>query len=454
MITTCRRLKKDRRGISNIIVLALSLVIILAIVSDIVLWNYEMNQVDWEKMKEDINITNIEAITHSSWFTAQIEYTLGNGTKIDGTYLDTKIVDDNFESIAETDVGAINLTLINNESFETDWPPASWSITPGSNWNKESNYQLDGTYSADFDGQSGGRSGYLSSPIMDCSDADAIYVDFWWQDRGLDDGDFILEYYDGSTWDTYQDFNLLESGAGGHQYTETVTDSQYFVSNFQIRWWANNIWSGQTACVDSVTVKKSVVGDTYSSDINGAFFVNLSAYPVEFIQTVEIQLRYRADDSLEEWYLQAYDWTTSEYSDIGFNSTAGHTPTTGWDYYAVNLTNLWQSYVHSNGTINVRFVDQGIDSELTVVNIDFLGVRVKIDGTQFTLENEGPLTVHMVALWIINSTHHQRYELELFANAAAAKNYSRYDIELPTGSYAVKIVTERGNVAVYSGTEN
>ena len=47
-----RRLRRDRRGISNVIVVVLSLVIILAIVSNIVLWNYEMNQVDWEKMKE------------------------------------------------------------------------------------------------------------------------------------------------------------------------------------------------------------------------------------------------------------------------------------------------------------------------------------------------------------------------------------------------------------------
>jgi high-affinity Fe2+/Pb2+ permease len=68
---TCRRFKRDRRGISNIIVITLSLVIILAIVSNIVLWNYEMTQMDWEKMKENISIN--EAATHSSWLTAQSE---------------------------------------------------------------------------------------------------------------------------------------------------------------------------------------------------------------------------------------------------------------------------------------------------------------------------------------------------------------------------------------------
>ncbi|MCW4016204.1 MAG: hypothetical protein NWF06_07535 [Candidatus Bathyarchaeota archaeon] len=66
---TWRRFKRDKRGVSNVIVVALSLVIILAIVSDIVLWNYEMTQVDWEKMKENINITNVESVKKESEFT-------------------------------------------------------------------------------------------------------------------------------------------------------------------------------------------------------------------------------------------------------------------------------------------------------------------------------------------------------------------------------------------------
>ena len=68
-ITTCRRLRKDRRGISNVIVIALSLVIILAIVTDIILWNYDMNQVDWEKMRESVIITSAQNVTSGSQFT-------------------------------------------------------------------------------------------------------------------------------------------------------------------------------------------------------------------------------------------------------------------------------------------------------------------------------------------------------------------------------------------------
>ena len=449
---TCRRLRKDRRGVSNIIVVVLSLLIVLAIVSNIVLWNYEMNQLDWEKMREEVSITNVESVTNSSWFNVQKEYMVNTGSITGGTYVDTKAVDGSFESfIEEVGSGSSNVTLIGAESFEEYWwPPSGWSET--GNWAKESDYVIDGSYSADFDGWSGGRSGYLTSPIMDCSDADTIYVDFWWYDSGLSNNEFLIEFYDGHTWDTYQDLNQLESGNGWHHYTEAVTDSQYFVSNFQVRWRANGLWRGITGCVDLVNIKKSAGSGLYSLDFTGQFNIDLSTYPLEYIQTVELQLRYRADDLAENWYLKAYNWTASAYSDVGFNSTMGHTPTTGWDDYAVNLTDVWQSYVNSNGTISVKFVDQNGDSDQTSVDIDFLGVRVKIDGTQFTFENDGGLTVHLVSLWVINSTSHQRCDVNVFVNSAGARNYIRCDASLPTGSYTVKAVTERGNTAVYSGS--
>jgi hypothetical protein len=188
----------------------------------------------------------------------------------------------------------------------------------------------------------------------------------------------------------------------------------------------------------------------YQLDMTGTFIIDLSTSPLEYIQSLEIQTRYRAGDSAEKWYLKAYNWETSTYSDIGFNSTVGHTPTTGWDYYAVNLTTVMNSYIHSNGTIKIKFVDQGADSTQTPVDVDFLGVQVKMAGTQFTFENTGGLTVHLVSLWLVNSTDHQHHEINIFINSAATRNYVRYDIDWTTVNYTVKVVTERGNVAVYS----
>jgi len=290
-----RRLKQDKRGASTIVAVALSLVIIVVIVSNVVLWSYEMNQLDWEKMNEDITITDVSRITNSSWFVAQSEYMVNEGSHINGTYEDTESAE---EGLWET--------------FKERQPP--------------------------------------------------VRLDF-----------------------------------------------------------------------------------------NGTFIIDSSTWSLTYIQTIEIQLRYRASDSGERWYFKAYNWATERYSDDGFNSTVGHMPTTEWRYYAVNLTDQWRSYVRDDGTIYVKFHDESPDlpPNRTSIDIDFLGMRAVIDGTCFTFRNEGSVTLHMVSLWIINSTLHQRYDIDLIVNSAETYSYIRADISLTSGSYAVKVVTERGNKAVY-----
>ncbi len=190
----------------------------------------------------------------------------------------------------------------------------------------------------------------------------------------------------------------------------------------------------------------------YRLDVNGTFIIDVSAYPLWSISTVEIQLRYRASDSVENWHLKAYNWTTNAFSDSGFNSTTGHKPTMGWDNYAVNLTDQWRSYVQDDGTMRVEFCDEGNDAVRTTVDIDFLGVRIVASGTRFTFRNEGAPTSHLVSLWIINSTNHQRYDTNIIVNSGETLNYTRADISLPSGQYTVKVVTKRGNIAVYLGS--
>jgi hypothetical protein len=258
-----------------------------------------MNQLDWEKMKEDISITNVERVNSSSWFTAQSEYTVNAGNSVNGTYIDTQTINDQGENFTEA--------------------PTTLSHNP-------------------------------------------------------------------------------------------------------------------------------------SLDIDGTFAIDISTYPLAYVQTIEIQMRYRASDAGDTWYLKAYNWSSSTYNDSGFNSTAGQTPTTGWNYYVVNLTNKWRSYVQDNGTIYVKFMDEGADSNQTTIDIDFLGVRADVDGACFTFKNEGPLTSQLVSLWIINSTIHQHYNINVFVNSADTETYLRVDIPLPNGQYTVKVVTELGNEAVYSGS--
>ena len=159
----------------------------------------------------------------------------------------------------------VNTTLIGQESFEGTWPPTGWSET--GRWNKENDQSNDGEYSADFDGWRWGRSGDLDTPDLDCSDVDVIYVDFWYRDEGCEDGEFLLQYYTGVSWDTIADLGSTASEYQWLHYQEKVTDSQYFKSNFRIRWSAVDIEGGKSAYVDSVTVKKEGNEVNYKLDL-------------------------------------------------------------------------------------------------------------------------------------------------------------------------------------------
>jgi len=189
--------------------------------------------------------------------------------------------------------------------------------------------------------------------------------------------------------------------------------------------------------------------NTYMFDAVGTFVLDVATYPSAYLKTLEMQIRYRASDSFENWFLKTYNWTNGQYSDAGFNSTIGHLPTVTFEYYTVNLTDKWQSYISANGTIRVKFCNINPDANQTIIDIDFIGVRAVVDGTSFTIKNNGASTIHVVSLWIINSTLHKRYDVNLFVNSGETVSYIRVDIPLPTENLA-KIVTERGNIAVFS----
>jgi len=656
-------------------------VIIVVIVSNIVLWSYEMNQLDWQKMNEDITITDVTKVTNSSWFVAQSEYTANLGSRTSGTYPDTQIDDGSFETFREglttfeygyafkssdTRVSTTSGTPINdseavlNISLDTDshifiiYNAGNKDNSAEDQGGKGCAINVDGEDKA-FSWQSpyavdnpnsvtvvwaaflsagshtiqgrlfANRPGYTvgidtrqivaywfptvvakyvrstvsvtttsTTPVDDTeavlnatSDEDSVVLIFYnaGNQRGSAEpleGKGITINIDGSDiatkeWQSpysNQDANsatvvyatLLTAGShtvkgrffsisgqtttiderqliafcfptdsvtyGFEESTTSVStasgspvddteailnttptassDSLIIYTGGNLygvaecrqgkgilvsvdgtdksnssSWQAphalnyadsvTSLWSEQLAAgshtiqgrffsnnpgsvTPTVTISHrqllilafSTSAANYRLDLNGAFTVDLSTYPLDYIETVEVQMRYMAGDAGEKWVLKAYNWTSSMYSDSGFNSTAGHTPTTGWDYYAVNLTDQWSSYLQDNGTVYVKVVDEGTDSARTIIDIDFLGIRVKIDGTRFTFKNEGSVTLHMVSLWIINSTLHQHYDMDVVVNSAETYSHIRADISLASGSYTVKVVTERGNKAVYS----
>ena len=177
--------------------------------------------------------------------------------------------DSTYDTLTEENTASTsNTTLIDAESFEGTWPPTGWIETDA--WNNETDQAYYGTSSADFDGPLfGTSSGDLDTPDLDCSDANAIYVGFWYRDDGLDADDFLLKYYDGSNWDNIVDLGSTTQENQWLHYQQKITDSRYFVSTFKVRWSAVSVGSlyGEHIYVDLVTVKKEVGLYNYELDL-------------------------------------------------------------------------------------------------------------------------------------------------------------------------------------------
>jgi hypothetical protein len=196
---------------------------------------------------------------------------------------------------------------------------------------------------------------------------------------------------------------------------------------------------------------KVTTSDIYRLGISNDFAIDLSKYPLDHVDGVELFIRYNATEAAEKWFLEAYNWTALDFSNAGFNSTKGNSPLLGeWNEYALSISENWRSYVRDDGILRIRFFDEGLNTNQTIVGIDFFGVRAIIDGARFDLKNAGPVTAHVISIWIVNLTAHQRYDANIFINAGEETVYVRADVTLPENSFIAKIVTERGNIAIFA----
>jgi len=302
MLLRTTLLRHDRRGVSNVIVAMLSLVLIAIVVSNVILWSYQMNELDLERMQEKINVSNATRVTRSPLSTPITDYTITAGSKIGGSYTLTKTLDNVGERFRE---------------------------------------------------------------------------------------------------ERTQIFNAF-----------TVTTSE-----------------------------------TYRLCLNNDFKMDLNAYPLSYIRGIEILTRYNTTVDSEKWFLRAFNWSSSDFEVLDIQ---GNQPIANqWNDYAANVTNQWEDYVNSDGTIRLEFADQGNGTDQATIEIDFQGVRVIIDGTSVRLKNSGQYSAHIVAIWITNSTDHQRYSASLFINSGEETEYLRVELNLPEGNFTTRVVTEKGNIAVF-----
>ena len=138
-----------------------------------------------------------------------------------------------------------------DDGFEGAWD-ANW--THGAGWVEDTSVYAHGLAAA-----KGNTSGTFTCVDLDANYATAIYVDFWFRKKGTEATDFTLYYYNGTT--DSNDLIAELDGLGGHNewlhYTDTITDTNYFVPNFRIEFDAT-LGGGEDVWVDDVYVTKEI----------------------------------------------------------------------------------------------------------------------------------------------------------------------------------------------------
>ncbi|MHC4739925.1 MAG: putative Ig domain-containing protein, partial [Planctomycetota bacterium] len=173
-------------------------------------------------------------------------------------------------------------TILLDDGFEDTVWDANWNdITH--NWLKST-----GEYHSDSASAwaKQGNTGYFTCDALGASDANAIYVDFWVMTDRMESGDIELYYYNGTTYNFIADLSNLGGNNEWLHYTDTIIDSQYFVSNFQIRFnatpddnkedvWVDDviitkeiIFTGVAPSITSTPVIKATVNELYSYDVD------------------------------------------------------------------------------------------------------------------------------------------------------------------------------------------
>ena len=93
-----------------------------------------------------------------------------------------------------------------------------------------------------------------------------------------------------------------------------------------------------------------------------------------------------------------------------------------------------------------------VDMNKNQENLSLTNAASTMGEVDLKLTNSSPETVHIVAVWVTSSTVHTRYPVDLFLNSGEATANLFENINLPSGNFVAKVVTERGNVAIYSSS--
>ena len=148
--------------------------------------------------------------------------------------------------------------FLSNESFEGSFPPFGWSTDDSTTWCKSNVNPYVGTYSMRCNGSAAAGASYIRTPYCNLYDDEHCFFSFKVYNSGADTGEFIMQLYDGTDWDTVLDLGNYYPSAGWNYYRYDMyprfTNEQYFHDNFALRFYESSLDAGEYVYVDDFTL--------------------------------------------------------------------------------------------------------------------------------------------------------------------------------------------------------
>jgi hypothetical protein len=442
----------------------LSLILVAIVVGNVFLWQFQMNQADWERMQEKVEILDVISATStaSTWYRVrhnitgssagaqanyQVSITIVNGSGVSGgnVYYTTHV--------SQLDFDDVRFTWYNSTSGQEQaipyWREAVYEGANATFWVKVPEIPASPASATIYVyyGNSTATTASSESATFVSEEVEA-FVDVpyskWGTGPLLPEDTYNTWYHDARNEIIFTFSDFLASG----KVPIKVTAIKFYcyeksgqpLSDYRIRYQITTatevgtsfttsswtlVWGPTTFTPTAGTWYTHDVADFYWTQNNlrldltrdGTSYTSGGGMYRKLVNIRNRMLTYRSD-SRRPW---PFD---------GIGTQRNYVP-------AIRFVGLLRNYVSPEPTHGAW------GSEEACENTAGGGVTIK-------LKNEGSLTVHVVSLWVNNATVHKRYDVEVFINPGETLPYTRADVALPEGNYIIKVVTERGNIAVYS----
>jgi hypothetical protein len=455
IIKLLKRFRNEKRGVSNVIVVMLSLILVVVIASNVILWSYQMNQLDWEKMQEKIEIIDVVSVWYYLGFDYRAQHSIkgstagkvtdyqmritiinGTGTSSGNIYYTTHVSQPDFDDVRFSWYN----TTSGQEQAIPYWCEVAYTGANATFWIKVPEISASPDLATIYI-YYGNSSVTNSSDISNTLEANytKINVPYGWTEKvstsdvanGDDVGSWQNIPFNFPFWREFKSrVYVCSNGFGIFDPTTSTNDYSDSLAELMARWKIAPFWDD---------LRTDVAGGIVSTP-----GVYVDRYPDRMMITWETTRYGAAADSIK---FQAILYRNG---DVSYNIDN-----------ATNFSSFTPTLGISKGD-NTNYVD--ITNERSAQKSWLFTLRKYVDpepshgewgseekqGIILKLRNTGASTVHVVSLWVSDSAFHRRYDADIFVSSGENVTHSCSDINLPKNDYIIKVITERGNIAIFS----